>query len=311
MAKKLKRNNVSLPVTYHFQPNHVQNHLASGGLSSQLSNNRDIREFISSPCRRKSTAQSLNSMMDVCFKPDLPHHNPQPREFPCNSLYHFDPPITAAKLEEAMSVKIFNNPGLRHELNFNQEVFIRPKIDVLNRAERDQYWKSLANELAYYLNKRNKHNGCDDDDRVDKTALPNGTCHSYCPATPRLPRFLENMHEIILMVVDTDDQDTARKIFDVDIIMQQLSKGVCDIHSLVERVGKLLRCSCSSGRDEDIERIVSGIHNAVDPANMDPNRLVLELCNLMTIMETMKLVSCHFLSDTLAVINRVIGCREP
>ena len=70
--------------------------------------------------------------------------------------------------------------------------------------------------------------------------------------------------------------------------MQELDNGACDVKELSNWLRNVLLGSCSPLRDNDVEKMVSVIHEGVDKE--DARIMVDGLKILFGILETMKLV---------------------
>lgn len=61
------------------------------------------------------------------------------------------PPITPETLAELDMLRLVNNPQLRHDVNFDRELFLRLDPDRARREEAlksaDDYWKALEAEV--------------------------------------------------------------------------------------------------------------------------------------------------------------------
>lgn len=96
------------------------------------------------------------------------------------------------------------------------------------------------------------------------------------------------IREVIKTLVPTAKWQTVDGQFDVDLRMQELEHGICDIVGLFEWVGKLLLCSCSPMRDPVVNTMVARSQQAV--ITQDAHELVSSIRDLFGVLETMKLV---------------------
>ena len=88
---------------------------------------------------------------------------------------------------------------------------------------------------------------------------------------------------------------------DVDLLIQELEQGVCDVNGLIEWLGTLLLGSCSPMRDSFVEEMVSTVQEGVNTANA---RVIVDgLRDLFGILEIMKLVGCSQITPVSRVYD--------
>ncbi len=190
----------------------------------------------------------------------------------------FDPPITNASLSELDTFGILGNPGLRHELNFDREVMFRPTTcrDQRERKklEADAYWEALTIECA----------------------MSPWLHRSLSPLdTPlRLPRMFKVAQEILKTLVPRSEWLVIDQRLEIDLLLQQVKKGMCDIPTLIEWLGALLLRCCSPRRDAMITAMIDTAQTG--SKNNDTRLLVNGLRRLFEILEQMKLVKLFFSS---------------
>ncbi len=211
-----------------------------------------------------------------------------------------DPPITKASLSELELVRIINDPRLRHDLNFEREVSFRPNMcgdrGKRKKVEADAYWEALVIEFAVYV-KRRQSELCGS----STSGLPATSPWLHRPSSLlgvplRLPRMFKAIQEILKTLVPASEWPVVDERLDIDLLLQQLEKGVCDISNLVEWLGALLLCCCSPQRDPSVTDMVAKIQRGFE--GDDPRLLVKGLRDLFGVLELMKLVS-YFLSKAL------------
>lgn len=199
-----------------------------------------------------------------------------------------DPPVTKASLGELDLARIMNDPKLRHDLNFEREVAFRPNLygskgkQKIRHAE--DYWEALVVELAVYIVR------CY---RISKfPAVSSGWLLRPTLISSvrwRLPRLFETIRDIVKTLVPAPELDAVDQRLDVDLLMQELDYGSCDLTALSEWLGRILLGSCSPLRDPSVTEMVSKIKQGVE--GNDARTLVDGLKLLFGVLETMKLVS--------------------
>ena len=232
--------------------------------------------------------------------------SPHPVETDCCAgqirLASVEPPITKATLSELDLRRIINDSKLRHDLNFEDEIAFRPNYHGLKgeqkKAMASAYWTALAMELAIYVGQRQQH--------ASSATNLSSACTDLCPSgctqttTRRLPKMFHVLREILKSLVPEAEWFSIEQALDVDFIMQQLDKGVCDLNGLIGWLGTLLMGSCSPCRDPTVLRMVDTVQQAV--IGQDVEGIVSGIDQLFSILEIMKLVgSIHYID--LAIIT--------
>lgn len=200
-----------------------------------------------------------------------------------------DPPITKCSLGELDFKRIINDPKLRHDLNFEREIAFRPNYDgargVQKKATAKAYWEALAEELTLYFAQRYELHPT-----ASCNAMNSELSNRHLPSSQRrLPQMFRTIKAILKSLVPETECFAIDQSLDVDFLLQQLEKGVCDLVSLSDWLGKLLMGSCSPCRDPLVRKMVETIQKAA--SNQDVQGLVEGIEQLFVILETMKLVS--------------------
>ncbi|KAG9656972.1 Tcp11-domain-containing protein, partial [Aureobasidium melanogenum] len=134
------------------------------------------------------------------------------------------PPVTQESLCELDVGRIINNPKLRHDVNFDRELHFRPNLDGTRGKQKlksaDEYWKALLAELEIY-----RAVGFRLMTSRSAEELEYWTCMIKANQI-RLPGVFSTIHEILKTLVPERDQAIVAERLDVDMIMQQICKGV-------------------------------------------------------------------------------------
>ncbi|MCJ1403073.1 hypothetical protein MMC11_006296 [Xylographa trunciseda] len=204
-------------------------------------------------------------------------------------LASVEPPITKASLSELDLPRIINDSKLRHDLNFEVEIAFRPNYYGLKgeqkKAMASAYWTALAVELAIYVGQRQQ---C-----ISPATYLSASHTDIClsvhtqPTTRRLPQMFRVLREILKSLVPEAEWSSVEQALDVDFIMQQLDRGVCDLNGLIGWLGKLLMGSCSPCRDPTVLRMVETVQQAA--MDQDVQGIVSGIDQLFGILEIMKL----------------------
>ena len=196
-----------------------------------------------------------------------------------------EPPITKSSLAELDLNRIIENVKLRHDLNFEREIAFRPNYlgwkGELKRALAKAYWQDLTQEVAFYIKRIPQAYPTPAEFSLD--SMP------HLSFLPRLPQMFRTIGDILKSLVPEAEWSSVDEALDVDLLLQQLENGVCDLIGLSDWLGKLLMGSCSPCRDSQVINMVTSIQEAA--SSHDAQRLVGGIEQLFGILETMKLVS--------------------
>ncbi|KAM0715309.1 hypothetical protein Q7P37_008807 [Cladosporium fusiforme] len=195
------------------------------------------------------------------------------------------PPITPDSLAELDMPRIINNPKLRHDVNFDRELHFRPNLDGARGQQKiksaDDYWKALEAEL-YML------------DLVQRALLqPGGAADPEYwlslmrESRRRLPNIFEAVRDILVTLVPDQDQPKITERLDVDLLIQQIDNGVCDLVDLANWLGKVLKNHCAPMRDGLVDKMRKSITKGAQQA--DQKLMVSGLRQLLNLLEAMKL----------------------
>ncbi|KAH0364092.1 Tcp11-domain-containing protein, partial [Aureobasidium melanogenum] len=195
------------------------------------------------------------------------------------------PPVTQESLCELDVGRIINNPKLRHDVNFDRELHFRPNLDGTRGKQKlksaDEYWKALLAELEIY-----RAVGFRLMTSRSAEELEYWTCMIKANQI-RLPGVFSTIHEILKTLVPERDQAIVAERLDVDMIMQQICKGVFDLLDLAQWLATILKAHCAPMRDEWIDQMVEQTTKGVQEG--DQKAVVVGLRQTLAILEAMKL----------------------
>ena len=197
-----------------------------------------------------------------------------------------EPPVTKGTLSELDVTKIIHNPKLRHDINFDPELHFRPNTDGEKGRRKQQkaslFWKALGEQLTMFIVNR------------DEFMSRYGNGEEWC-----LPLLLKSVKEIIQTLVPSKDRAYLDEGLNVNLIMQQFSKGMADLEKLASWLSGVLKSHCAPMRDEWVEEMHSQL--TTGNRNNDIDLLVGGMRNLLSVLEAMK----------LDVANHQIRCLRP
>lgn len=195
------------------------------------------------------------------------------------------PPITPEALAELDMPRIINNPKLRHDVNFDRELHFRPNLDGSKGRQKvksaDQYWQALEGELFMYGFASQQKNQVRD---AETEAYWERVLRC---SQRRLRKIFEAIRDILKTLVPDYEQKTITERLDVDLIMQEISNGVCDLIDLSNWLAKVLKAHCAPMRDELVDAMQMDIE--VGALEGKHGKLVNGLRQLLAILEAMKL----------------------
>ncbi|KAI3330116.1 camp-mediated signaling protein Sok1 [Ustulina deusta] len=197
-----------------------------------------------------------------------------------------EPPVTKATLSELDVAKIIHNPRLRHDINFDPELHFRPNLDGekgrRKQQKADQFWDTLRDQLQQFITDR------------DGFVQQYGNGEDWS-----LPLLLRSVKEIIQTLVPARDRLCLDEGLNVELIMQQFSRGMADLEKLASWLSGVLKSHCAPMRDEWVDQMYNQLTNGNRTNNMV--ELVQGLRNLLSVLEAMK----------LDVANHQIRCLRP
>lgn len=183
------------------------------------------------------------------------------------------PPVTTEVLAELEISMVISNPKFRHDFNFGCKI---PYVPKLRKHKSDEFWRILRLQLSEFWSEREafiaKHPG----------------------NTWSLPILLKAIGEMLAALLPQRDNSVIREILDVDLLMQQLTRGEFNMEQLADWFSRTLRKHCAPVRDDAVffmaEQLTTGFRNS------DVEILVDGLVVLLTTIESMRLVcTCHII----------------
>lgn len=216
-------------------------------------------------------------------------HLDQMQQIPiCQSFYSSEilqtaaslPPVTKASLSELDLTRIINNINLRVEVNYDHGLHFMPiqgQTGEHKRQDAKKYWIALAMELRIYQHDLIEGHSC------RETGL-----HTPLQFRRRLPLMLESLRELLKSLVPDRDHSEIEERFDIQLLMQQVEKGVLDIVRLSRWIADLVKDHCAPMRDESADDMVDTMENGCIKSDME--KIVEALEKLFNLLESMKLV---------------------
>ncbi len=196
------------------------------------------------------------------------------------------PPITRQSLSELDIQNIINNIRLRHDVNFDRDLGFRPNLDGAKGQEKmkvaQRYWRALVAELELY---NRLFQGTPPLPEINATDGPAITLH----AERRIPKIFQTIRDVLKSLIPDRDHSRVDEHLDVSMLMQQVERGICDLVGLSEWMSCLLKEHCAPMRDQWVDKMVS--YTRVGVTKNRPESIVKGLCELLGILESMKLVS--------------------
>lgn len=196
------------------------------------------------------------------------------------------PPITLQSLSELDIRNIITNIKLRHDVNFDRDLSFRPNLDGAKGQEKfkaaQRYWRALVAEMELYTR---LFRGTPPLQEMGTTSWSTIIQH----AERRIPKIFETVRDVLKSLVPDRDHSRVDEHLDVPMLMQEIERGVCDLVRLSEWMASLLKEHCAPMRDEWVDKMVSYTRTGVEQNKSES--IVKGLCELLGILESMKLVS--------------------
>lgn len=233
---------------------------------------------------------TIASLVEFLTREELDRLQLDPSVLP--RLWHaqLEPPITKASLSELDLDRFSTDPQLRHDVYMDRGVSFRPVVNgPLAKQKRQQaswYWDALVIEFALHITRRKLAIQQSGHYRFMTSPWIRLTNPDWAPM--RLRTMFQVIKEITKTLVPQLEWAIVDARLDVDLLIQELEQGVCDVNGLIGWLGTLLLGSCSPMRDSFVEEMISTVQEGVNTANA---RVIVDgLRDLFGILEIMKLV---------------------
>ncbi|KFX88493.1 hypothetical protein V490_07594 [Pseudogymnoascus sp. VKM F-3557] len=198
-----------------------------------------------------------------------------------------EPPVTKEVLAELEIAMVISNPKFRHDFNFGCDIAYVPKE---NKQKPDDFWHILRHEISELYSNREafiaKHPG----------------------NTWTLPILMKTIGEILAALLPQRDSSVIKETLDVDLLMQQVTKGDLNLEQLADWFSETLRKHCAPMRDcaifEMAKKLTVGFH-CIDVAN-----LVDGLERLLTTIESMRLDVTNHQINQLTLIQGFVSFQQ-
>ncbi|KAH8800839.1 T-complex protein 11-domain-containing protein [Xylogone sp. PMI_703] len=182
-------------------------------------------------------------------------------------------PVTKASLSELDVNKIVHNPKLRHDINFNPDLHFRPNTDGEKGKRKfqkaNEFWDTLGNQLREYFTNRKEFE------------------QQHGATEWALPAALTAIRGILETLVPERDRASVEETFNVDLLMQQISKGTPDLTRLAQWLSTLLKKHCAPMRDDWVDLMATQL--STGGSNADISFIIEGIKSLLGILEAMKL----------------------
>ncbi|KAK5636352.1 hypothetical protein RRF57_012064 [Xylaria bambusicola] len=262
-------------------PNPRDDQIQQPANQTEGSQSKDEEQYLKAG--RRSTPRDNGLSQNGLNRNSFQHstrNSPEPTTRP------MEPPVTKATLSELDVAKIIHNPRLRHDINFDPELHFRPNLDGekgrRKQQKADQFWDTLRDQLQQFITDR------------DGFIQQYGNGEDWS-----LPLLLRSVKEIIQTLVPARDRLCLDEGLNVELIMQQFSRGMANLEKLASWLSGVLKSHCAPMRDEWVDQMYSQLTNGNRTNNMA--ELVQGLRNLLSVLEAMK----------LDVANHQIRCLRP
>jgi len=207
--------------------------------------------------------------------------------------YYFEcatrtPPITPSILAELDVPRIVNNARLRHDINFDRNLQFRQNFDgvrgIIKTRTAEQYWQALEGELFMY------GHALAEKMQAHAAQTPEVMQYWDCmlkASQLRLPKLFEAIRDIMQTLVPEQDQESIAARLDVDLLMQEISNGLCDLVDLANWLAKVLKKHCAPMRDSLVDSMRLEVQRGALNDNVE--QLVSGLRQVLSILELMKI----------------------
>jgi hypothetical protein len=154
-----------------------------------------------------------------------------------------EPPVTKTTLGELDIPRIVYNPKLRHDVNFDPDLHFQPNSDGESGRRKAQkandFWNCLQTEIEDFM--------------ADPAAFESKLAGKQWS----LQSTLQAIREILGTLVPPEDRSAVEEILNVELLMQQLRKGVVDLEKLGLWLARTLKSHCAPMRDEWVDQMAN------------------------------------------------------
>ncbi|KFY88688.1 hypothetical protein V500_06197 [Pseudogymnoascus sp. VKM F-4518 (FW-2643)] len=198
-----------------------------------------------------------------------------------------EPPVTKEVLSELEIAMVISNPKFRHDFNFGCRI---PYVPKEKKQKSDGFWRTLRLQISELWS-----------DREAFIAKHPGNAWT-------LPILLKAIGEVLAELLPRRDSSVIRETLDVDLLMQQLTKGELDLGQLAGWLSETLRKHCAPMRDRDVfkmaKQLTAGFHCG------DVEILVDGLVVLLTTIEAMRLDVTNHQINHLTLIQSFVSFQQ-
>ena len=235
--------------------------------------------------RTRSSIRLADSSSNICNNSDAPGMQiPMCLQLPNQTMKMLksamrNPPVTVSTLGELNLTWMMHYVNLRCDINFDHDLHFTPIKGPRGEEKRKQaldYWEALEAEFKIYQHPSQKCKACE----------LFGT-NSLGKFQPRLSTMFQDLKDLLETLVPDKDHDQVATNLDIDLITQQVEKGVLDVGKLSRWLAKLLKSHCAPMRDESAEAMAEKLEYGAN--NGDLSILINGLESLFGFLEAMKL----------------------
>ncbi|OBT85545.1 hypothetical protein VE02_05386 [Pseudogymnoascus sp. 03VT05] len=197
------------------------------------------------------------------------------------------PPVTMEVFAELEISMVISNPKFRHDFNFGCKI---PYVPKQRKHKSDEFWRTLRLQLSELWS-----------DREAFIAKHPGNAWS-------LPILLKAIGEMLAALLPQRYNSVISETLDVDLLMQQLTRGEFNMEQLADWFSRTLRKHCAPMRDGAVfrmaEQLTSGFRRG------DVESLVDGLVVLLTTIESMRLDVTNHQINNLTLIQNFITFQQ-
>lgn len=193
----------------------------------------------------------------------------------------YQPPIEREKFDLLNIDKLADDRRFRHALNHTAYLVFHSRTTKGQLEDNSRYCSVVVLELVLLLSNNSSQSRC-------SCTTGQSSLQDLQPYLNRLPDFLDAIRQLVKDLVRHEYYELVDEVLDVNLLMNQLRNRCCDLLSLMEWLGCILKESCSPIRDAQIDGTICLVMRAVD--TRDGEALAFGLASLFEVFETMRLV---------------------
>lgn len=201
---------------------------------------------------------------------------------PCWNNDSTQPLLTVDDLRSLEPSYIASDASLRHEMNFQAELHFRRNEDSPAAKQFAlRYWTAVKAEIEFYAFMLHPEGS--------KYRFSQEWSLHFRQGQRRIPQMLIAIREILISLAPVTEHADIKRVIDVDLIAQQVERGIYDARTCMEWLGARLKDYCAPMRDRSIDEMLQRMRDCENDPGREAQILVQTMEHIFAILEVMRL----------------------